>query len=89
MLNYKFYTLEKSKLDLELTFLMGLKLESNFKSKTQLGIGTRVHNFYCKFQFLRQVSVIFKQTCICFLKRLQVDCIFELGYQFELAIHEC
>jgi hypothetical protein len=31
MLNYKF--LEKSKLDLELTFLMGLKLESNFKSK--------------------------------------------------------
>jgi hypothetical protein len=51
MLNDKFYTLEKSKLDLELTILMGLKLQSNFKSKTQLGIGAKVHNLYCKFQF--------------------------------------
>jgi hypothetical protein len=64
ILNYKFYTLEKSELDLELTFFMGLKLKSNFKSKTQLGIGTWVQNFYCKFQCFRQLSVIFKQTYV-------------------------
>jgi len=64
MLNYEFYILEKSKLDLELTLLMGLKLESNSKSKNQLGIGTWVHNFYYKFQFFRQLSMIFKQTYV-------------------------
>jgi hypothetical protein len=64
MLNYKFYTLEKSKLNLDLTFFMGLKLESNFKSKSQLGIGTKVHNFCCKFQIFRQLSMIFKQTYV-------------------------